>query len=86
MSAMSENSNLGAAGPAIAAHSKDGSVPGPTPASSATGDQGDAQAEAQQAYDQAVDQGRDFAAENPVGLLLAVAGVGLVLGLIVARR
>jgi hypothetical protein len=39
---MSENPNLGAAGPALAAHSKDGSVPGPTPASSNTGDQGDA--------------------------------------------
>jgi hypothetical protein len=83
---MSENPNLGAAGPALAAPSKDGSVPGPTPASSATGDQGDIQDEAQQAYGQAVDEVRDFAAENPVGLLLAAAGVGLVLGLIVGRH
>jgi hypothetical protein len=78
--------NLGAAGPALAAHSKDGSVPGPTPASSATGDHGDAQEQAQQAYNQAVDQVKDFAAENPVGSLLAAAGLALVLGLTVSRR
>jgi ElaB/YqjD/DUF883 family membrane-anchored ribosome-binding protein len=34
---MNENQNEGGAGPALAAHSKDGSTPGPTPASSATG-------------------------------------------------
>jgi ElaB/YqjD/DUF883 family membrane-anchored ribosome-binding protein len=34
---MSEKRVEGGAGPAIAAHSKDGSVPGATPASSATG-------------------------------------------------
>jgi hypothetical protein len=50
---MNETTNLGAAGPALAAHSKDGSVNGPTPASSATGDHGDAKAQAQQAYGQA---------------------------------
>jgi hypothetical protein len=83
---MSETPNLGAAAPALAAHSKDGSVPGPTPASMASGDQGDAQDEAQQAYVQAVDRVRDFAAENPVGSLLTAASVGLLLGLIVGRR
>jgi hypothetical protein len=78
--------NLGAAGPALAAHSKDGSAPGPTQASSATGDQGDVTEQAQQAYSQTVDQVRDFATENPVGSLLAAAGVELVLGLIVGRH
>jgi ElaB/YqjD/DUF883 family membrane-anchored ribosome-binding protein len=34
---MNENETEGGAGPALAAHSKDGSTPGPTPASSATG-------------------------------------------------
>jgi hypothetical protein len=83
---MSETTNLGAAGPALAAHSKDGSVHGPTQASSATGDPGDAGGQAQQAYGQAVDHVRDFATDNPVGSLLAAAAVGLVLGLIVARK
>ncbi len=34
---MAENQMPGSAGPALAAHSKDGSAPGPTPMSSATG-------------------------------------------------
>jgi ElaB/YqjD/DUF883 family membrane-anchored ribosome-binding protein len=38
---MDENQTPGGAGPALAAHSKDGSVPGPTRASGATGDNGD---------------------------------------------
>ena len=38
---MDENQISGGAGPALAAHSKDGSAPGPTSASSATGGQGD---------------------------------------------
>ncbi len=38
---MDESKNPGGAGPALAAHSKDGSVPGPTSASSTTGDNGD---------------------------------------------
>jgi hypothetical protein len=62
---------------------KDGSVHGATPASRATGDHGDATGQAQQAYDQAVDHARDFATDNPVGSLLAAAGLELVLGLIV---
>jgi ElaB/YqjD/DUF883 family membrane-anchored ribosome-binding protein len=37
-SAMSENQFEGGSGPALAAHSKDASAPGPTSASSATGD------------------------------------------------
>jgi len=34
---MDENQTVGGSGPALAAHSKDASAPGPTPASSATG-------------------------------------------------
>jgi hypothetical protein len=83
---MNEHTNVGAAGPALAAHSKDGSAPGPTPASSATGDKTAASGQVQQAYGQAVDHVRDFAAGNPVGSLIGAAGVGLVLGLIVARK
>lgn len=42
--------------------------------------------QAQQAYGQAADEIRDFAASNPLGALLAAAGVGLVVGLILAKR
>ena len=38
---MDENQIPGGAGPALAAHSKDGSAPGPTSASSTTGDNSD---------------------------------------------
>lgn len=38
------------------------------------------------AYGEAVNHARDFASDNPVGLLLTAAGVGLVLGSIMARR
>lgn len=82
---MNETTNLNAAGPALAAHSKDGSAPGPTPASSATGDHGDPKGPAQQAYGQAVDHVRDCDTDNPIGSLLAAASLGFVLGLMVAR-
>lgn len=39
---MDENQISGGAGPALAAHSKDASAPGQTPAASATGNQGEA--------------------------------------------
>jgi ElaB/YqjD/DUF883 family membrane-anchored ribosome-binding protein len=48
---MSESYTEGGAGPALAAHSKDGSVPGPTPASEATDKAAPASAMAHQAYD-----------------------------------
>jgi uncharacterized protein YjbJ (UPF0337 family) len=42
--------------------------------------------QAQQAYGQAVDGMRDFATENPIGAILGAAGLGVLLGLILARR
>ncbi len=45
-----------------------------------------AEGQIQQTYGQVADNVRDFASENPVGSLLAAAGVGLVLGLIIGRR
>jgi hypothetical protein len=65
---MNETTNLGAAGPALVVYGKDGSAPGPTPASNATRDQGDAKEQFQQAYGQAVVQVRDFAAEKSCGI------------------
>jgi uncharacterized protein YjbJ (UPF0337 family) len=42
--------------------------------------------QAQQTYGQVVGVVRDFAGENPVGALLAAAGLGVMLGMILARR
>ena len=87
---MDENDISTGAGPALAAHSKDASAPGPTAASSAVGQsghsEGPAEGQMQQAYGQAVDQVRDLATENPIGALGVAAAVGLFIGLVVGRR
>ena len=41
---------------------------------------------AQRAYGQAVDEARDFTTENPAVALLTTFGLGIALGLIIARR
>ncbi len=55
---MDEKHFSGGAGPAIAAHSKDGATPGPTPAASATGNNGEAGRNSETASGLA-DQARD---------------------------
>jgi len=40
----------------------------------------------QRAYGQAVDEARDFTTENPAVALLATFGLGVVFGLLIARR
>ena len=42
--------------------------------------------QAQRTYGQVVEGVRDFSTENPIGALLGAAGLGLLLGLILARR
>jgi uncharacterized protein YjbJ (UPF0337 family) len=42
--------------------------------------------QAQQTYGQVVEGIRDLATENPIGALLGAAGLGVLLGLILARR
>ncbi len=112
----------GGARPALAAHSKDASAPGETPASSATAANANAQSSttsgisdtvsqlagqarsaadrvassvstiAGQARDQLSDRGvtTDHAAElvrdRPLMALLAAGGIGLLLGMLIARR
>ena len=87
---MDENDIRTGAGPALAAHSKDASAPGPTAASSATGEsrhpEGKTGAQMQQACGQAVDNVRNFATDNPAGALGLAAAMGLFIGLMVGRR
>jgi len=42
--------------------------------------------QAQQAYGQAVDEARDVTTENPAVALLTTFGLGVVFGLLIARR
>jgi ElaB/YqjD/DUF883 family membrane-anchored ribosome-binding protein len=42
--------------------------------------------QAQRAYGRAIDEARDFTAENPAAALLTTFGLGVVFGLLVARR
>jgi uncharacterized protein YjbJ (UPF0337 family) len=42
--------------------------------------------QAQKAYGQAVDEARDFTTENPAVALVATFGLGMALGLLIARR
>lgn len=99
---MSEKQIDGGAGPALAAHSKDASVPSHDPKSSMTGGTprmasanglGGAVANvASQARDRftapggGAEQVGDYVRENPITALLATGLAGLILGGIIARR
>ncbi|MBV9538105.1 MAG: hypothetical protein JOY70_04135 [Acidisphaera sp.] len=85
----------GTAAPSLAAHSKDASTPGPTPASSATGQTGSGAAAgtARQIRDAIggrggliADQLAGFARDQPITALATVGGIGLILGILLARR
>jgi len=45
-----------------------------------------AKGQAQRAYGQAADEARNFTAENPMIALATTLGLGVVLGLLIARR
>ena len=62
---MSENQFEGGSGPALAAHSKDASTAGPTPASSATGDDASGSGSAAEVVSKLAGQAREAA--NRVG-------------------
>jgi ElaB/YqjD/DUF883 family membrane-anchored ribosome-binding protein len=92
--AMDEKVETGA-GPALAAHSKDGSAIGQTSASSTTGNRAgvgeNSAAEtvsrlSEQASQRASDQVTDFVREQPVLALVAAGAVCFVLGLLIGRR
>jgi ElaB/YqjD/DUF883 family membrane-anchored ribosome-binding protein len=61
-SAMDENQVQGGSGPALAAHSKDASTPGQTPASSAKGNDGHAAGSAGETVNRVSEQAREAAA------------------------
>jgi len=99
---MSEKQIDGGAGPALAAHSKDASVPSHDPKSSMTGGKPHAASAsgltgavtnvASQARDRftapggGAEQVGDYVRENPITALLATGLAGLILGGIIARR
>lgn len=66
--ALSDQQMKGGAGPAIAAHSKDGSIPGQTPASSATGHDGNAPSGGSGTISGAADQAGETATSARQGL------------------
>lgn len=96
---MEENQTAGTAGPALAAHSKDSSAPGPTPASSATANKdrsGDfsetasrSPAVRQSISEQggrAADQVAEFIREQPLVALAIMGAACLTLGFLLARH
>ena len=90
---MDENQLPGGAGPALAAHSKDGSAPGPTHVSSARGDNGDrARGEADNVSKltggarAAVGRAATtFVQDQPIAALAVTGMIGLALGVMLAR-
>ena len=73
------------AGPALAAHSKDASTPGPTPASEASGtvkpasDSGDA-------ISHALQQATDFVRDQPLASRGIFVIAGIAIGKVLSRR
>jgi len=73
------------AGPALAAHSKDASTPGPTPASEASGtvkpasDSGDA-------ISHALQQATDFVRGQPLASMGSFVIAGIAIGKVLSRR
>ena len=73
------------AGPALAAHSKDASTPGPTPASETAGtvkpasDSGDA-------ISHALQQATDFVRDQPLASMGVLIIAGIAIGKVLSRR
>lgn len=85
---MAEEGNIGSAGPALAAHSKDGSAMGQSPASSATHrpNSSSSSIPPNQAFDELVRPVGEFVQENPFLTAVLSGTIGLLLGLMVRRR
>jgi ElaB/YqjD/DUF883 family membrane-anchored ribosome-binding protein len=92
-----ESGNRGGAAPALAAHSKDASTPGPTPASSASENPlPHAASVREQAIDaldasskqaaQAVTPAADFIRAQPFAAVAMMGGMCFALGLLLRRR
>ena len=77
--------NTGGAGPAIAAHSKDASTPGPTPASEASG-AAKAASDSGEAISHALQQATDFVRGEPLASMAIFIIAGIVIGKVLSRR
>ncbi len=85
---MAEEGNIGGAGPALSAHSKDGSAAGPTSASSTTGPAKTSSGgkPSSEAFDEMVGQVCDFVQEKPFVAAALMGATGLLIGLMLSRR
>jgi len=82
---MSEN--IGSAKPALAAHSKDGSAPGQTPASEATAPKPASQFGAvEDTINQMASEVCGFVRQQPFTAAALMGGIGLLVGLLLGRR
>jgi hypothetical protein len=77
--------NTEGAGPAIAAHSKDASTPGPTPASDASGAVKPA-SDSGEAISYALQQATDFVRGEPLASMGIFIIAGIVIGKVLSRR
>ena len=76
--------NTQGAGPALAAHSKDASTPGPTPASQASGAVKPA-SDSSEAISQALQQVTDFVRGQPLASMGVFVIAGIVIGKVLSR-
>jgi ElaB/YqjD/DUF883 family membrane-anchored ribosome-binding protein len=85
---MAEEGNIGGAGPALAAHSKDGSAAGPNAASSTRGQPSPSSrgASSNQALNEMVGQVCDFVQEKHFLTAALTGATGLMIGLMARRR
>jgi hypothetical protein len=82
---MSEN--IGGAKPALAAHSKDGSAPGQTPASEATAPKaGSPSCSMNDTINRMTSEACDFARQQPLAATAIVGMTGVLIGLLLGRR
>ena len=77
--------NTEGAGPALAAHSKDASTPGPTPASEASGPVKPA-SDSGEAISQALQQATDFVRGQPLASMGIFIVAGMFIGKVLSRR
>ena len=77
--------NTEGAGPALAAHSKDASIPGPTPASQASGAVRPA-GDSVEGISHALQQVTDFVRGQPLASMGTFIIAGIVIGKVLSRR
>ena len=85
---MAEEGNIGGAGPALSAHSKDGSAAGPTSASRTTAKPNPSSPgmPSNEAFSEMVGQVCDFVQEKPFLTAALTGATGLMIGLMLRRN